>query len=197
MAGEFRHFYTRVVHPNVTWPAGEEVMVLINLIRITRSRCRRSNGIYESTSCEEDMGSRLIYLNLSRAKLLSHRPEYTQIISEPLSSMGVPRDEHLAIIEEIFLMVDCSVSPKRPIFVIVRDTIDRNLEFQTPSCAICLEDFAEEEEEESGVDLLMITRMPCAHRYHQHCIVPWLAIKRLCPLCRTPMPTLESNPNPN
>lgn len=193
MPGEFRHFYTRVVHPNVTWPAVEKVMVLIKLVKIIRSRRRRSNGIYESTTCEEDMGSRRIYLNLSRAKLLSHRPEYTQIISEPLSSMGVPRDEHPAIIEKIFQVVDVAVSPKRPIFVVVRDTIDRNLEFQTPSCAICLEDFAEE----GGVDRLMITRMPCGHRYHDHCIVPWLAIKRLCPLCLKPMPTLESNPNPN
>ncbi|CAN6325775.1 unnamed protein product [Urochloa humidicola] len=42
-------------------------------------------------------------------------------------------------------------------------------------CAVCLEGY------ESGNKLRM---MPCAHAFHGRCIFGWLAVSRLCPLCR-------------
>lgn len=47
-------------------------------------------------------------------------------------------------------------------------------------CSICLEEFENRLEE--------VTRMPCSHVYHAHCIVKWLEYNRLCPLCRFEMP---------
>lgn len=49
-------------------------------------------------------------------------------------------------------------------------------------CSICLEEFENRLEE--------VTRMPCSHVYHAHCIVKWLEYNRLCLLCRfeTPKP---------
>ncbi|KAL6219239.1 hypothetical protein ACLB2K_012445 [Fragaria x ananassa] len=58
---------------------------------------------------------------------------------------------------------------------------------QTPTCAICLKDFAESVEEEE-----LITFLPCKHHYHVNCIVLWLEINHVCPLCRCPMPTVEA-----
>ncbi|KAF8707130.1 hypothetical protein HU200_030369 [Digitaria exilis] len=42
-------------------------------------------------------------------------------------------------------------------------------------CAVCLKSY------EEGVE---ISAMPCSHEFHDGCIRRWLAISRLCPLCR-------------
>lgn len=48
----------------------------------------------------------------------------------------------------------------------------------TEVCAICLENFDAEEEAME----LMIT---CAHKFHSHCLSPWLQAHPDCPYCRT------------
>lgn len=47
-------------------------------------------------------------------------------------------------------------------------------------CMICIEDF------EAGDDLEV---MPCSHRFHQGCLLEWLARSRLCPCCRYALPS--------
>ncbi len=46
------------------------------------------------------------------------------------------------------------------------------------SCAICIDDFA--------VDADDIITLPCQHKFHTDCIVPWLTERRQskCPLCK-------------
>lgn len=48
-------------------------------------------------------------------------------------------------------------------------------------CAVC-KDGVEAGEERAR-------RLPCAHLYHDGCILPWLAIRNTCPLCRHELPT--------
>ncbi|KAM5581969.1 hypothetical protein ABKV19_010943 [Rosa sericea] len=73
----------------------------------------------------------------------------------------------------------------------------REFEATKSSCAICLEDFAAQ-----GIDqLVVVTTLPCSHYYHGDCIVKWLEISHLCPICRYPMPIEQvgdpsSNPLP-
>lgn len=43
-------------------------------------------------------------------------------------------------------------------------------------CAVCLEKFKFNEK---------LTRMPCAHRFHSMCLLPWLKSNAHCPCCRT------------
>ncbi|KAL5209780.1 hypothetical protein ABZP36_005403 [Zizania latifolia] len=50
-------------------------------------------------------------------------------------------------------------------------------------CSVCLEDF------EMGTEA---KEMPCQHKFHSHCILPWLELHSSCPICRFQLPTEES-----
>jgi hypothetical protein len=50
------------------------------------------------------------------------------------------------------------------------------------ACGVCLENFA-------VGDALMV--MPCEHRFHEGCLVKWLALSGVCPCCRHALPREE------
>uniref|UniRef100_A0A7N0TJB3 RING-type E3 ubiquitin transferase n=1 Tax=Kalanchoe fedtschenkoi TaxID=63787 RepID=A0A7N0TJB3_KALFE len=50
-------------------------------------------------------------------------------------------------------------------------------------CSVCLEEF------EIGAEA---KEMPCKHRFHEGCILPWLELHSSCPVCRYQMPADES-----
>ncbi|KAK7280080.1 hypothetical protein RJT34_25142 [Clitoria ternatea] len=45
-------------------------------------------------------------------------------------------------------------------------------------CAVCLEGFQQEQQ---------VMNLPCSHKYHSACLLPWLASHPHCPYCRTPV----------
>lgn len=45
----------------------------------------------------------------------------------------------------------------------------------TPSCAICMQDYKENDE---------LRILPCGHEFHCECVDKWLPMKKICPLCR-------------
>ncbi|CAM8897871.1 unnamed protein product [Rhodiola kirilowii] len=50
-------------------------------------------------------------------------------------------------------------------------------------CSVCLDDF------EIGAEA---KEMPCKHKFHDGCIMPWLELHSSCPVCRYQMPADES-----
>lgn len=43
------------------------------------------------------------------------------------------------------------------------------------SCSICLDEFAPRQQ---------LLRLPCNHRFHSDCLMPWIKSHALCPVCR-------------
>ncbi|XP_074572259.1 E3 ubiquitin-protein ligase SIRP1-like [Curcuma longa] len=50
-------------------------------------------------------------------------------------------------------------------------------------CSVCLEDF------DIGLEA---KEMPCKHKFHSECILPWLQLHSSCPVCRSQLPADES-----
>ncbi|GJN04529.1 hypothetical protein PR202_ga22085 [Eleusine coracana subsp. coracana] len=51
-------------------------------------------------------------------------------------------------------------------------------------CAVCLDEVRERHQR--------VTRLPCSHKYHSECVLPWLAIQPDCPCCRTLVPQVHT-----
>lgn len=54
---------------------------------------------------------------------------------------------------------------------------------ETMGCSVCLEEL------EIGGEA---TEMPCKHKFHERCILPWLELHSSCPVCRFQIPADES-----
>lgn len=54
---------------------------------------------------------------------------------------------------------------------------------ETLQCSVCLDDF------EVGTEVKL---MPCTHKFHSDCLLPWLELHSSCPVCRYQLPADET-----
>ncbi|XP_062159378.1 uncharacterized protein LOC133866764 [Alnus glutinosa] len=73
-----------------------------------------------------------------------------------------------------------SVVQNLPWVVMTQEDVDNN----NALCAVCKDDMNVGEQGKL---------LPCAHRYHRDCIVPWLGIRNTCPVCRYELPTDDAD----
>ncbi|XP_010462406.1 PREDICTED: E3 ubiquitin-protein ligase RING1-like [Camelina sativa] len=57
---------------------------------------------------------------------------------------------------------------------------------ETLQCSVCLDDF------EIGTEAKL---MPCKHKFHADCLLPWLELHSSCPVCRFQLPADEPKPD--
>lgn len=73
-----------------------------------------------------------------------------------------------------------SVVQNLPSVVMTQEDVENNRAL----CAVCKDDVNVGEKAKL---------LPCAHRYHSDCIVPWLGIRNTCPVCRYELPTEDAD----
>ncbi|EXB28904.1 E3 ubiquitin-protein ligase RING1 [Morus notabilis] len=67
-----------------------------------------------------------------------------------------------------------------PSVVLTQEDVENN----NALCAVC--------KDEMGVGE-KAKQLPCSHRYHGDCIMPWLGIRNTCPVCRHELPTDDAD----
>lgn len=43
----------------------------------------------------------------------------------------------------------------------------------------------------SASKYVVLMQTPCRHKFHSKCLINWMNIKLECPLCKSPIPSLE------
>uniref|UniRef100_A0A4W6BYW9 Si:dkey-51a16.9 n=1 Tax=Lates calcarifer TaxID=8187 RepID=A0A4W6BYW9_LATCA len=62
------------------------------------------------------------------------------------------------------------------------EVILKTFTFGLQTCAVCLEEFRSRDE--LGV-------CPCSHAFHKKCLLKWLEIRSVCPMCNKPILTFS------
>lgn len=130
----------------------------------------------------------------------SNDPAYMdEALSEALLQLLVPRQERSSLVNKVMLKASEVAQKPSPyaggkrlrmrvnIDMFVIDDHYEKLErtiIQVLSivCSVCMEEIRVS----SGA-----TKMPCAHLYHEGCIVEWLQHRGFCPLCKFRMPEVS------
>ncbi|EEF47697.1 zinc finger protein, putative [Ricinus communis] len=73
-----------------------------------------------------------------------------------------------------------SVVEKLPSVVLTKEDVESN----NALCAVCKDEINVGEKAK---------QLPCTHRYHGDCILPWLGIRNTCPVCRYELPTDDAD----
>ncbi|PPD98133.1 hypothetical protein GOBAR_DD04834 [Gossypium barbadense] len=73
-----------------------------------------------------------------------------------------------------------SVVENLPCVVVTQEDVVNN----NALCAVCKDEVNLGEK---------MKQLPCAHRYHGDCIIPWLGIRNTCPVCRHELPTDDAD----
>lgn len=89
-----------------------------------------------------------------------------------------PADPTAALLQVASATVPASASTRRR-----RAELTRTLS-KVDVCAVCLDEVRER--------CQRVTRLPCSHKYHSECVLPWLAIHPDCPCCRALVPSLDT-----
>ncbi|XP_076915481.1 uncharacterized protein LOC143574849 [Bidens hawaiensis] len=75
---------------------------------------------------------------------------------------------------------DAPLSGRPPASKSVVDNLSTVVMSQEHVCAVCKDEVVVGE---------LVTQLPCGHGYHGGCILPWLAVRNTCPVCRHELPT--------
>ncbi|PRQ45271.1 putative chromatin regulator PHD family [Rosa chinensis] len=219
---------TKVKQESSPYPDRGEVSEDYILVKVRFSRAIGSRSSLDYPVIWEErtlLDSRQFWVKLRSVQNVSspYRTRCAQSITESLSLMRVPEEEHPNAINKLLEVLDATVSTELPIdvaiwdmtFLFGSDAVSEAMDMYKPNLVPATRSSIEALErvnvdhtlpyedpcviclEDFSVDQMVI-HLPCSHYYHEHCIVRSLEISHMCPLCRYPMPILveEVPPQP-
>ncbi|KAL6136222.1 hypothetical protein ACLB2K_053920 [Fragaria x ananassa] len=182
-------------------------------IRIQLCRCRQTNpNMIESI---ENVARGDLWVKFSNFKKqlsdnYDRNRSFETFITNKLSQLGVPKDEHLACVHTLFQAMEDVVNPEIPLLVSVFDAtiIDRedslvptrlnwipaSRSFIQALVQVTLDSDVIARSPSCAVCLddfeqqVPITQLPCTHYFHLDCVVRCLERNHMCPFCRYEMP---------
>ncbi|XP_074591580.1 E3 ubiquitin-protein ligase MPSR1-like [Curcuma longa] len=147
---------------------------------------------------EEGSQSRLVQLILRVTDSLlresvadDSQPAYWIVLFDPVTQDMVVLRGDASIVEELLserARLGGGPPPASKASIQAMRTVHDHVAGEEQDCSVCLDGLVGVVDASDAVK-----EMPCRHRFHEGCILKWLAMHGSCPLCRFRMPT-EGDP---
>ncbi|CAO2144540.1 unnamed protein product [Urochloa humidicola] len=170
-AGEHHHYYAHAHRHAAAAVAGPAMAARIRLEEKLRGAALPSSATSPSRWSRRLMGEREGRATAGR-RGRRERQQEEQAAAEQEGFMATPA-----------LITASAVAPAPAASTGRRAELTRTLSM-VDVCAVCLEEVRERRER--------VTRLPCSHKYHTECVLPWLAIQPDCPCCRALVPSADT-----
>lgn len=147
-----------------------------------------SNDNLWCTYCRSTFIEEVAVRNIQTSSIGSHPLSEAQAIrlanaAFMLRLLETQLREEIETLHRFFVPNMMDENKPRPMTETMRDKlritrVNLDMICSLPHCPICSEEYVNE---------CLVTQLPCSHFFHDNCVMPWLDMKKTCPICRYEM----------